>query len=336
MMTSFELVKATLNFERPDRLCIIQSHLGLDDRPAMWPKPAKGFTPSVMHEDEWGCVWGYTEVKNMGQVVGHPLTEIPSDLSATKFPDFNDDSRYEDFPGFVEKNRRAQKYTAAGLAFSLFERMHMLHGFANTLGDLLASPDTMHRLATHVVDVNLVYIENIYQRFGKSIHGITLSDDWGTQQAAFIGKDLWMEFFYPHYKRFYGAIRDCGYDIWLHSCGRVNDLIECFVKAGATVMNLQQPRAIGIDDISRRYRGTVTFETLCDIQQTLPKNDLKLIDRDVEDLMTQWASPSGGFVFGEYGMEPREYTEYMYHRFSEWSLRVYGNPLPEIPRQPNA
>ena len=334
MMTSHELVRACLAHERPDRLPAIQNAFGINDRPAIWPQRAASFVPSVPRQDEWGCIWSRTEVDNMGQVTGHPLVDMPSDLSVTMYPDYSDPSHYEKYDAFIDEAERQHKYIAAGIAFVLFERMHMLRGFQQTLVDILADPETTHRLAEHVVNVQLVYIDYLYRTYGKRIHGITVSDDFGTQQAPFISADVWMQVFGPHYRRLYGAMHDAGYDVWVHSCGKVNDIIECYIDVGVDVVNLQQPRALGIEEIGERYRGRITFESLCDIQQTLPKADKRLVDQDVEALMRHWASPQGGFVLGEYGEAgiggSRDTTRYMYERFSEWSERMYGNPLPEI------
>jgi hypothetical protein len=126
-----------------------------------------------------------------------------------------------------------------------------------------------------------------------------------------------------------------GYDVWVHSCGKVNEIVEGYVQAGVNVVNLQQPRALGIREMGDRYRGRIAFESLSDIQHTLPTGDLDRVDADACALMTHWASPEGGFVFSDYGdneaIGVRDSTVklHMYKRFSEWSERMYGNPLPE-------
>ena len=43
-----------------------------------------------------------------------------------------------------------------------------------------------------------------------------MSDDWGTQSAAFVSFDLWMDFFFPRYKRIFDATHAAGYDVWVH------------------------------------------------------------------------------------------------------------------------
>ena len=66
-------------------------------------------------------------------------------------------------------------------------------------------------------------------------------------------------------------------------------------------VHLQQPRALGIEEMGRRYRGRIAFESLADIQATLPTGDRARVDADVADLEKHWMSPEGGFVLSDYG-----------------------------------
>lgn len=336
-MTSKEIVRAAIHHQGPERLPVLQPQLGVTDQYAVRAKRADSFVPSVCGQDEWGCVWGHTDVKNMGQVVGHPLETIPDDLAATMYPDYDDDSRYVDMGTEIAEGKAKGRYLRTSIFFVLWERIHALHGFENSLVDLLTDRPKMERLADHIVDVNMKYIVNIAERFPGEIDGCGMTDDWGTQQAAFISFDLWMDFFYPRYKRLFDAIHTAGMDVWVHSCGKINEIIEGYIRAGVDIVNVQQPRALGIPEIEKRYGGRIAFETLADIQATLPTGDHERIDADVEDLMSHWATPEGGLVFSDYGdneaigVSDPMVKAYMYERFSVASERVYGNPLPPLP-----
>jgi uroporphyrinogen decarboxylase len=335
-MTPLEIVKAAIHHQCPQRLPVKQAQLGVCDVHGISPKPAATFKPALEGQDEWGCVWGHTDVKNMGQVVGHPLENLPDDLAETMYPDYDDDSRYVDMPDQIAAGKAADKYVMTDIFFVLWERVHALHGFENSLCGLLTDRPSIERLIDHIVDVNVKYVHNIARRFPGAFNGISMSDDWGTQQAAFISFELWMDMFYPRYKRLFDAMHDAGLDVWVHSCGKINEIIEGYIRAGVDVVNVQQPRVLGIAEIGHRYGGRITFDTLCDIQHTLPTSDRGKIDTDVEALMTHWAKPEGGIIFGDYGdndaigvWDP-ETKPYMYRRFSEWSQKVYSCALPAI------
>jgi hypothetical protein len=115
-------------------------------------KQPTGFVPSAEGADEWGCVWDHTDVRNMGQVKGHPLKDLDS-LDAVARPDYDDDSRYVDVMAMLERARPRGTYIVGGIFMVLFERMHSLHGFENVLVGLMTEPDAMGALADLVLDV---------------------------------------------------------------------------------------------------------------------------------------------------------------------------------------
>jgi hypothetical protein len=87
----------------------------------------------------------------------------------------------------------------------------------------------------------------------------------------------------------------------MHSCGRINAILESLIEIGLDVINLQQPRALGIEELGQQFRGRICFESLCDIQHTLPFKGAKEIREEALLLLKHWASPSGGFILSDYG-----------------------------------
>jgi hypothetical protein len=248
--------------------------------------------------DEWGCVWERTEMKNMGQVKGHPLEDWGA-VDSFRWPDADDPAYYKGMEARFEGSDG--KYVFTTIFMLLFERMHAVRGFANVLSDLLLERERVELLADRIVEYNLAIIENISGRFPGQIHGFTFSDDWGTQQATIIHPALWNEFFRPRYKRIFDAAHDAGWHVWMHSCGKINALIEDLIEIKVDVLNLQQPRLLGIKEIGARFAGRVCFSSLCDIQRTLPFEAEESIRREAELLVQYWATTDGGFILSDYG-----------------------------------
>ena len=238
--------------------------------------------------------------------------------------------------GTLDKLEAQGKYVISSIFMVLFERMHSLHGFEDTLVDLYNDRPAMEKLADMIVEAHITIVRETMQRFPGRVHGWSMTDDWGTQTAAFIGLDLWMDFFYPRYKRIFDVMHEAGCDVWLHSCGKVNELIEGFIRAGVNVVNLQQPRALGICEIGERYLGRISFQSLSDIQASLPTGRRPLVTEDAEMLMQHWANPKGGFLFSDYGsdvaigVKDPGIKKFMYGEFSRLSQAVYGEPMPPI------
>jgi hypothetical protein len=150
-----------------------------------------------------------------------------------------------------------------------------------------------------------------------------------------------MDLFHLRYKRIFDAVHAAGADAEWHSCGNITDLIEGFVRAGVDVINLGQPRATDLAEVARRYRGRVALNcSAVDAQRTVASGDRREADADVRDLMTQLADPRGGFICNlgsgsnEATMKDRTIILYAYERFSDWSKRMCGQPLPELTHCP--
>jgi uroporphyrinogen-III decarboxylase len=233
----------------------------------------------------------------MGQVKGHPIHTL-EDAAHHPFPDPNDDARYEIIETILPYS--SDRYVLGYIGFGIFEQLHFLHGFTESLADLYLNPPLIERLLDIVTEFKLGLIANFRERFPGKIHGVTMTDDWGTQQATFISVPMWRRFFRPRYERLLDAAHEAGMHFWLHSCGRVNELMPQFIDLGLDVINLQQPRALGIEEIGRRFRGKICFESLVDIQKTLPQGSEAEINEEAALLLKHWATPDGGFILSDY------------------------------------
>ncbi len=336
-MNSKEIVSRAIHYNNPERLPVLMADLGVSDVDGFPIQAAPDWEPVVEGADEWDCVWSQTEQHNMGQVTGHPLEDL-DDLDDFEPPSYHHDGRFEGGAEKLDQIEADGKYACCSIFMVLFERMHALHGFENTLMDLYSDADRLGKLADIITDAHVRLVEEVARRFPGRIDGWKMTDDWGTQQSAFISYEKWMEFFYPRYKRIFDAMHDAGCDVWVHSCGKINEIIQGYIQAGVDVVNLQQPRALGIEEIADSYRGDIAFESLSDIQNTLPTGDPEKIEADAEALMTHWAGPDGGFLFSDYGndeaigINDEKVKPTMYEAFSRHSEKVYGKPLPPLPR----
>ena len=298
-MTSYERVKRAIEFNRPDRLPCEFSSMGICDTQWVgWNQTGTGDNSKRETLDEWGCLWVRTEESNMGQIKGHPLLDW-SALDSFRWPDADDPAFYE---GMERKFAGGEdKYIITGIFMLLFERMHGLRGFENTLTDLYLEREKIEALADRIVEFDVAIIRNVSSRFPGAIHALSFSDDWGTELSTFIRPALWDEFFKPRYKRIFDEAHAAGWHVWMHSCGKVNGIMESLIDIGVDVLNLQQPRALGIEEIGRQFAGRVCFSSTCDIQHTLPFQGAAEIDAEAKLLLDCWGTERGGFILSEYG-----------------------------------
>ncbi len=303
-MTSYELVRRAIEFDNPERVPVEFRNLDFSDTYDVGYKAIEDeWKPGQRYrKDEWGCVWERpgenTGIENMGMPKVHPLKDL-NKLKEYRFPDPEDPRRYEDIDKSLVSYENKDKYAVVSW-FNLYERAWYLHGMAELFIDLYENPQLIHELLNGIKDFILGVLANL-RTFQGRIHGFYMGDDWGTQQGSQISLPLFRQFFKPCYREIFNEAHDMGMHVWLHSCGKVNEIIEEFIDIGLDVINLQQPRLLGIDEISERYAGRICFECPVDIQRTLPSGSKEEIEEEAAMLIRKWGKPGGGFIGADYG-----------------------------------
>lgn len=298
-MTRREIVERAITFSKPPRLPMKFDVVGVNDCYDVWTHDPTGWTWAFKERaaDEWGCVWERTEVSNTGQVVGHPLQDW-SRLADYQWPDPDDPRRYRDFEEQIAG--ADDRFVMFCFGNGIFERLHMIHGMTETLIDFYEEPDKIHEVIERILDHHLRVFRNCARIARGRMHAAAMADDWGMQDRAFISTELFRQFFKPRYKRWFDEIKAAGMHPWMHSCGHVNELIEELIDCGLEVINLQQPNTVGIEDIGRRYRGRICFESIVDTQSTLPRGSYEEIRAQAHRLVDEWGTPDGGFIASDY------------------------------------
>ncbi|MFQ5805882.1 MAG: uroporphyrinogen decarboxylase family protein [Phycisphaerae bacterium] len=307
-MTRKEIVERAIRFNNPPRVPMKFDVVGVNDCYDVWTPDPTGWTWNFAGEraDEWSCVWQRTEVQNTGQVVGHPLKDWAA-LKDYKWPDPDHPERYRDFE--QQLAGAEDRFVMFCFGQGIFERLHMLHGMTETLMDFYRRPRQMHELIERILDHHLRMFHNCVRIAEKhrlkagatrGLHAAAMADDWGLQDRAFISVQLFQEFFKPRYRRWFDEIRAAGLHPWMHSCGRINDILEELIDCGLEVINMQQPTVVGIDEISERFRGRICFESIVDTQSTLPSGTYDEIRSQAHELLEKWGTAQGGFIASDY------------------------------------
>jgi len=336
---SREIVRRAIEFGTPPRLPFFLGGLWKNKLSALirdfpndvcdcWEmdRQANGWFFDRPVQDDWGCQWQRTDVRNMGQVVGHPLEDW-NRLSSYRPPNPRNPFYFERIDDGIRD--AGDRYVVITSHFNLFERLHMLHGFARTLEDFYLEPERIHKVLDLILDFKIAHLDEAARRFGRRVHGVFLTDDWGTQNNTFVSKDVFQEFFSGRYRRLFDSIHGHGWHVILHSCGRINDFVPLFIELGVDVLNMQQPRAYGIRELGRAFAGKVCFLTTVDIQATLPGGDVDAVRAEARELVENWARPEGGFIVFNYGDSEGigatdAMAEVMFREF--YDLREYWHP----------
>jgi len=305
-VTPREVVTRAIEFDNPPRLPINGFGEESDVITVDFKHIKLPGAPSDENVDEWLCRWGKTDQPNMGQVIAHPLEDLAG-MKDFPWPDGCDGRRFAELPGKLDEIAadplRRDKYICGYIFMLLWERMQTVHGFANCMIDLMDDRAEIHELADRIVEFHVAIIRGMCRASDGRLQGFWFTEDWGTQRDLHISPELWRSFFFPRYKKLFGVMHEHGCHVWMHSCGKINKAIGGLIEAGLNVINMQQPLTNGIDEIARDFAGRICFESLCDIQRTLPTGDRRAITAQAEKLLRSWGTPAGGFVLGDYGDE---------------------------------
>lgn len=320
-MRSEEIVRRAIQFQHPPRLPFWQHEVpwAPDDVCDIWEmdRAEAGWFFDRAAPDDWGCVWARTDKKNMGQVVGHPLADWAA-LDSFRPPNPRNPFYFQRIG--PELDQAGDRYVAVTCHFNLIERLHMLRGFAAAMEDFYLEPERVERTLDMILEFKLDLLDELGRRFGGRVHGVFLTDDWGTQKGTFVAGAIFDRFFAPRYRRLFQAIHAHGWHVLLHSCGRINALVPRLIELGVDVLNMQQPRAYGLVEFGEQFRGKVCFLTTADIQSTLPRGIEAEVRHEVQLLVRHWSTAAGGLIVFNYGdpealAVPPEMTRVMFDEF---------------------
>jgi len=112
---------------------------------------------------------------------------------------------------------------------------------------------------------------------------------------------MWRRLFRPHYVRLFDETRRCGMDVIYHSCGNVMDIIPDLIDIGADVLQIDQPRLLGVDRLADEFGGKICFWNCVDIQWSVQAEVSLAEARDEAISMTRALGRfNGGFIARQY------------------------------------
>ena len=311
-MTHREIIAAVLDGERPpyvpwsmgftlEAAETLREHFGQDDLTPVLDNHilslgnGVGFFEDVSADygpdhvrDVFGVVWDRSVDKDIGVVAGQVLSE-PT-LDGYTFPDPHDERFFADIPERLA--RYGDKYRVFSIGFSLYERAWTLRGMEALMMDFYDHPDFVHALLGAIADYNIAQVEKAVT---YDIDAVYFGDDWGQQRGLQMGPKLWHAFLAPQLKRMYGAVKDAGKRVFIHSCGDVDELFDDLIDYGLDCFNPFQPEVMDVFALLDRYRGRLTFHGGMSTQQTLPYGTVDDVVDEARRLLA--AGAPGNYIF---------------------------------------
>jgi uroporphyrinogen decarboxylase len=133
------------------------------------------------------------------------------------------------------------------------------------------------------------------QALAFDIDGMRFGDDWGQQRGLIMGPALWREFIKPRIAALYGLVKAKGKRVFIHSCGRIEELIPDLIEVGVDVFNPFQPEVMDVEQVKRRYGEKLTFFGGISTQKTLPYGTVSEVKDEVRRLV-DLVGRDGGYI----------------------------------------
>lgn len=116
----------------------------------------------------------------------------------------------------------------------IFEQLHMLMTFEDSLCNLLMYPDEMHELIDVITEYRLEYMKLIVENLHPD--AILSHDDFGSQTSLFMKPETWREFFKEPYRKLYRYLHENNVMVIHHSDSFVEPIVQDMAEIGADIL----------------------------------------------------------------------------------------------------
>jgi len=238
--------------------------------------------------DEFGVSWD----RHIDADIGVPKPVItPDTLSQYPWPDPRAPGRFDELSDNIK--RQPDKFHVMALDFSLYERAWSLRGLENLLLDFVEREDFVEAVLDKILEFNIAVIEAGLEACPE-LDAVYFGDDFGSQMGLIMGIDRWRKLIKPRLAKQYGPVRSAGKKVFIHSCGRVQDIFDDLVEIGVDCFNPFQPEVMDVYEIYNRYRGKLAFFGGISTQRLLPYGTVQQVEDEVDKLLAM--GRNGGYV----------------------------------------
>ncbi|MCF0230663.1 MAG: hypothetical protein HUJ76_13340, partial [Parasporobacterium sp.] len=210
-------------------------------------------------EDWFGCRWLWdTGTNGFMQDPKAPFicTDITQWEKQVTFPDI-DKVEWERLSKPVVESYDPDRMTQLMLQTGVFERMHSLLGFEDTIMAMYDEPEAFHEFMEAITEHRVKVMKKAIRYYKPDI--ITNMDDYGTQNGPMMSKEMFREFIKPYTKRVIDAIHEEGVKYMHHSCGNITLLFDDMVEMGMDAITAVAP-INDVDGMIAKYGDSIVWD----------------------------------------------------------------------------
>lgn len=199
------------------------------------------YEKNVMHSDWFDLDWVYVPEAG-GATVKPGDPKVPDITHWEDYVSMPDLDRF-DWDGCVEMNRdylTTDKCNLLSILSGFWERLMAVMDVQNAAMALIDEDEQegVHRFFDKYADVLCDYISRMKKLF--PLDAVLIHDDWGHQNGPFFSIETCREMLVPYLKRVTDHVHSLGMGFLLHSCGKNERLVPCYIEAGVDVWTPQE------------------------------------------------------------------------------------------------
>lgn len=257
-----------------------------------------------VHFDEWG-VGAVPTIYEIPDYKYHPLESLETvgQIDAFPWPDLDAAYRYADVPGVVKEYQRRGYAVCAEMYQTIFEVAWLMRGMQTFMTDFCLMPDIAHAICEHITELRVGQARH-FARAGVDV--IRLGDDIVTQQGRMFSPEVYREFLQPRVRRIVEAAKAENPDviIFMHCCGRVEEVIDDLMDAGIEVLNPVQPECNDLRRIKAKYGDRLAFWGGIGVQSVMPHGSPDDVRRVVRETVASLGSGGGLLLAPAHILDP--------------------------------
>ena len=265
IMTARERFLKCMNFEKPDRLPMIEWATWWDKTIDRWKEEGLEIE-KCDGLSEWQAIhktmgldlqlqsWiGFkTEKTPVPAYHGAPLVESMEDyekIRSTLFPEnpINED----DMRMFAEKQKKGEAIVWITLEGPFWGPRTLL-GIENHLYAFYDEPELMHRINRDLCEYNKRVFDQVLTYLTPDF--MTFAEDMSYNLGPMISEKMFDEFMLPYYKEMIPAIKKAGTKVFIDSDGDISEPIDWFARAGIEgILPLERQAGVDLEALRLRH-----------------------------------------------------------------------------------
>lgn len=286
-----------------------------------------------MTKDVWGTeiAWPEGQHAAMPHVTNENkvLKDITKWREILKIPDVagagKDPAKWETAKSAAAAAGQNDKLSMGFMGTGVFEQLHFLMGFEDTLMNFLIEPEAMHELVEMVGEFRLAYIKELVDKLKPDI--ILSHDDWGSKKSLFMSPEVWREFIKPQYVKIYGYAKAHGVMIMHHADSFLEPIVDDMVELGVDIWQGTLPQN-DIVGLQKQLKGRMVLMGGVDAAIVDWPNTPEAVIRTEVRRACETYGPGGGFIpcltYGGPGAIYPKVEETIIDEIDKYNKDVYG------------